>query len=91
MMQLSTRCKHKTCLMERKITFMQWMNAWVINLQMELTMNKIFTLLKEISILIQAQNNVRKNPIVFSNFLKYRHFCSDFNENLMGFDSCGKG
>lgn len=60
------------------------------HLKMELAMTRIFSLLKEISILIQAPNNVEKK--IFSNLSKYRHFkfCSDLNEKFMDLTAVAK-
>lgn len=59
------------------------------HLEMELT-SKIFTLLKEISILTQAPNNVEKTQYSSQTSQSIDTFSSDLSENFMGFDSCGK-
>lgn len=63
------------------------------HLKMDLIMNKIYPLMKEIGIFIQALKSAWKKWVFFSSFPKYRHFffCSVLNEKFMGFGNCGKG
>lgn len=69
-------------------------NECLCHLNMELTTKKPFTSLKEISVLIQASNNVEKknqcSPQT-SQSIDTSKCCSDLIENFMWFDCCGKG